>query len=120
MDTGTLQILPALGCKMQRIGNHSPGESLVVYRTAALLNILTHQRFATRYDHKHLMWIGFLGDAIEYTQKVVLGHILAFRLHLAVAATVAALQVATQRTLPEQLFQGMFLAYHFFLLSPEF
>lgn len=45
---------------------------------------------------------------VEYAQEILLRHIGETRRFLAVAAAVAAMQIASQRTLPEELAQTVF------------
>ena len=94
---------------MEGVCDHTPREALLIDGSTTFLDILSHQRLTTRNDYKHLMWIGLFRDSIEHSQEVLLQHILALGLHLTVAATMAALQITAQRTLPEQLSQGMLL-----------
>ena len=112
--------LPTLRREMQRIGHHSPRKALFVNGLSAFFDVATHQRLASRDNHKHLVRIRLRSDAIEHTQEVLLGHIIALSFHLTVAATMATLQVAAQGALPEQLSERMFLTEEMLLLSPEF
>ena len=89
---------------MQGICHHSPREALFIDGPSTFLDIATHQGFTARNDNEHLVGIGFGSDTIKDTEEVLFRHIATFRLHLTVAATVPAFQVAAQGTLPEQLF----------------
>ena len=119
-DTGSEEPLPALGRQVQAVGHHAPGESLLVDGCTAVFEILSHQRLSASDDDTDLVRIGLPGDGVEHAQKVLLRHVLTYRLHLAVATTVAALQVASLRTLPEELSQRVLLSEDGQLLSPEF
>jgi hypothetical protein len=81
---------------------------------------MTHQRFATGDDHKHLMGITTTRHTVEHTQEIVLWHILSAGECLTIATTMAAAQITAQGTLPEQLLQGMILQHVLFAFSPKF
>ena len=103
---------------MERIGDHSPGEALLIDGPSTVLKVATHQGFSARDNHKHLMGVRLSGDAVEHTKKVLLRHVLALGLHLAVAAAMTALQVAAEGTLPKELSQRMLLPDQRLALSP--
>ena len=105
---------------MEGVGHHSPGETSLVDACSTLFDVLSHQGFTSGDNNKHLMWIRFFRDSIEHLKEIFLGHVLAFGLHLTVAATMSALQIAAQGTLPEQLTQRMFITCHLLLLPPQF
>ena len=92
-----------LRCEIESVAHHPPGEAPLVDATATELQIVAHQRFATRYDDEHLVRIAATCHAVEHAEEVLARHVLLFVLHLAVAAAMAAMQVAAQRTLPEEL-----------------
>ena len=119
MDAGPLESLPALGREVQGVGHHTPREAFLIDGASALFDVAAHQRLTARDDDKHLVRIGILGDAVEHAEEVLLGHVATLSLHLTVAATVAALQVAAQGTLPEELLQGVLPANHFLFLPPQ-
>ena len=95
MDTSPLEANPTLGREVQAVGDHSPWETFVVDCLGAFLKVPTHQRFATSYNDENLVRVGLTGYAVQHAQEVGLGHILALGLHLALASTMPALEVAT-------------------------
>ena len=118
-DASPEKPLPSTGRQVEAVGHHPPGESLLTDGCTAVFKVLSHQRLPTSDDDAHLVGISFPGDGVEHTQEVLLGHVLARRLHLAVAAAVTAFQVAAQRTLPEELPQGVLLDEDGLLLPPK-
>ena len=106
--------------KEKAIGDHAPGESLVIDGSAAGLEIVTHKRLATRDDDEHGVGIGAGGNAVEHAEEVGEGHVLTSCNSLTIAATMAAVEVAAQGTLPEQLLQGVVGNHVLLPTSPEF
>ena len=120
VESGTKKSVEALPCQIKPVAHHAPGEALLVYLSTAFLQVVAHQGLTSRHHDEDLVGVSLCGDAVEHTHKVLLGHILLLHFHLAVAATVAAMQVATERTLPEELPQRMLLAYVVLAQPPQF
>ena len=65
---------------------------------------------AARYDDEHLMRIDSRSYRVQHAEKVLAWHVglpHCWRQRLAIAATMATMEVAPQRALPEQLPQRM-------------
>ena len=101
------QVLEPLWREGQPVGHQSPRESPLVDGLSAFLQVLAHQWFAARDGDKHLVGIALAGDAVQYAQEICQRHIRHRRFLVAVAAAVAAMDVAAKGTLPEQLSQRM-------------
>ena len=101
------QTLEALGRETHAVGHHAPGEALVVDSPSALLKVGAHERLAAGDDDEDLVGIRPLGHLVEDAQEILLGHVGRLGLHLAVASAMLAMEVAAQRTLPEELAQRM-------------
>ena len=81
--------------------HHPPRKTAIVDSSTALFKIFTHQRLATRNNHKDLVWIGMRSNVVKHAEEVLKWHILLLCNTLAVASTVTAVEIATQRALPK-------------------
>ncbi len=99
------EAVQALFRQGEAVGDHPPGEALVVDGAAAGFEVGAHQRLAARHDHEHGMRGAAAVDAVQHAQEVRKGHVRGLGDGLAVAAAVAAGEVAAQRALPEKLLQ---------------
>lgn len=86
---------------IKTVGYHTPRKTLFIDCATALLQIVAHERFAARNDYEHAVGVGMCRHVVEYSQEILLRHIGETGRLLAVAAAMAAMQIASQRTLPE-------------------
>ena len=104
---GGQQAPEALLREREAVGDHAPGEALLVDAPSARLQVGTHQRLPARDDHEDGVGLAPGVDAVQHAQEILAGHVGRRRHGLAVAAAVAAREVAAQRALPEELLQRM-------------
>ena len=102
----------------EAVGHHAPWESLGIDFGAACFQVVAHEGFAARDDDKDLVGVCLGCHAVEHAQEVGRWHVGLHGCHFAVAATVTAMQVAAQGTLPEELPQGVLADDVVFALSP--
>ncbi len=93
---------------IKTVGYHTPRKAPLIDCATALLQIVAHERLAARNDYEHAVGVGMCSDIVEYAQEIVFRHIGESRRLFAVAAAVAAMQIAAHRTLPEELAQTVF------------
>ena len=100
----------ALARESHTVGNHTPRVATTVEVDAYLFEVLAHKHLAARQDYKHLVGV-YVGCylIVEYTKKILGGHIAQRCIDAAVATAVAALQVTAQRTLPKEGVERMLL-----------
>ena len=84
---------------------HAPAYAPLPDRTSHLRNVGPQQRFAARKDNREFGRALFYRNGIERPQEVFEGHIHVLARRHTVTAAVAAVQVATRGTLPEQIIQ---------------
>ena len=101
------QFVEAFGCEQQSVGHHAPRKATVEYFTSHDGEVVAEQGFAAGDDDENIVRIALAGNAVENAQKVLARHVLHPCQLLAVAAAMAAMHVAAQRTLPEQLSERM-------------
>ena len=101
------EALEALRREHHAVGDHTPGEALVVDGTSALLEVGTHRGLPAREDDEDVVRIGARCYLVEHAQEVLLGHIPCACRHLTIASAMLAAEVAAQGALPEELPQGM-------------
>ena len=103
VQPGLQQCFETFFVESQSIGYNAPGVFPFVKFQSDALQVGTYQHLAARKDHQHAVGIDVGCDlGVEYPEKVFGGHVLLLRIHPTVAPAVAAGEVATQRTLPEQ------------------
>ena len=95
--------------EIESVRHHSPGETSSGNAFRTLHNVLSYKGFASAKDDEDLAWVSFRSDIIQHLEEVFFGHIGHRRSLSAIASTVAAMDVAANGTLPEQLSEGMFL-----------
>ena len=62
-----------------------------------------HSGLATRSDDHQLAWVLMFANLVQHLGKIGKWHVVLLGEHTAIGAAVAAVEVATQRTLPKQL-----------------
>ena len=72
------------------------------------LQVVAHQGLAAADDDEDLCGVVALSHTVEHAEEVLAGHVGLRRLVATVAATMAAVHIASQGALPEQLAQRMF------------
>lgn len=93
------------GVQVKTVGNHAPWIAATVEFEAHLFEVRAHQRLASGEDDAHPVGVDVRSDAVYCPQEVFGGHVGNGRSLTAIAPAVLAVQVATQRTLPEKLSQ---------------
>ena len=110
MQSCTQQTLETFGRECQRISNYSPRVASSVEFQTRTLQIFAHKHLATRNDDHHLVRIDVRCDLlIDHAQKILQRHIGHGRLGATIATAVAAVEVTTQRALPEERAQRVLL-----------
>lgn len=85
------------------IADHSPADATVTECAAYLWEVGTEERFTTGDDDSE--WIGFAGVryGVESAEEVVERHVFLSAAVFAVTATMAAMEIASRGTLPEEV-----------------
>ena len=102
------QCIEPFAGKEQAIGHHAPWESPFINGTSTCFQVLSHQRFTTRYHHKYFMRVSPFRHTIQHPQEVLLRHIDNACRFLAIAPAMSAIEVTSQGTFPEKLSERMF------------
>ena len=89
------------------VGHDAPRETSVTKRPTYFRQVGTNQRLASRDDHHDLMRIDVWQEGIDRTEEIFGWHVGAQGRRLAIATTMAAMEVTSQGTLPEKLPHGM-------------
>ena len=107
MQPSVHQPAEALGGEVEGIGHDTPRETHFVDSPPTLLQILSHQRFTPTDGDEDLMRIVFPADTSKHTKKILHRHVGGLCFRLAVAATMPATEVTSERTLPKHLRKRM-------------
>ena len=103
VEMGVEEAPEPLGGEQESVGDHAPCEAAFMESASTFLQVVAHQRFAAGNDDENLRGIGVGSNVVEHTEEVFARHV-GSRHHLAtIAPAMAAMHVAAQRTLPEQL-----------------
>ena len=109
---GAETCLPELGeefwCQVESVRHHSPREASLAEAFGALHNILSDKWLAAAQDDEDIARVSLLGDIVEHSEEVLLGHIGRRGDLPAVAAAMPAMDIAAHGTLPEHLTERMF------------
>ena len=95
--------------QVEPVCHHSPGETASRDAFCTLHNVLSHKGFTSAKDDENLARVSFRGDIVQHLEEVFLGHVGHRGSLSAIASTVAAMDVAANGALPEELSEGMFL-----------
>ena len=98
-----------LGGEQHAVAHHAPHEALLGDLPAAFGQVLPDGGLASGGDDHHLARVHVCLDLIEHLGEVGKGHVVLLGEHAAVAAAVAAVEVAAQGAFPEQLMELMLL-----------
>ena len=107
MQSGFQQALQAGSAQIKAIGHHPPRITALIQCQPYLFQILAYQRFTSRNDNIHLVWIYMWSNAVYYTQKICRRHIRNSCRTFTVTAAMLATDITPLRTLPEKLPQRM-------------
>ena len=105
IEVGIEKPAEPFGGEQKSVGDHAPGETALMESASAFLQIGAHQRFAAGYDDKDFRRIGIGGYVVEHAEEVFLRHVGSLHDFTAVTPAMAAVHIAAQRALPEQLTQ---------------
>ena len=94
--------------QVEPVRHHSPGETASRDASGTLHNVLSHKGFTSAKDDEDLARVSFRSDIIQHLEEVFFGHIGHCGSLSAIASAMAAMDVAANGTLPEQLSERMF------------
>ena len=120
MQSGIQQAIETLVRHIEPVSHHSPRKTTLINGTPALFQIIAHQRLSTGDYDKYLMRIVLRRHTIQHPEKIFLRHIGMSGYFLAIAATMAAMQVATEGTFPKELLQWVFFRTVIFQFTEYF
>ena len=102
------------------VGDKPPGEAAAIELEAAGVEVGTEEGFAACEDDEDLMGVDVGGDVVDSLEEVGSRHIGRGGANLAIAATVATVHVATERTFPKECAKRVELGLVVAVLAPEF
>ncbi len=109
VEAGLEEFFNFLRGEQTAVGDHAPREFQVIDGTSAFEQVLAHQRFPTGDDDHDPVGVVVFLDADQDLVEIIKRHVGLERRSLAVTSAVAAMKVASQGGLPEELGQGMLL-----------
>ena len=104
---GLHQALQPLFCEQHAITDDSPGIFPAVKFPSDILDILTDEWFTSRNVDHQLVSIHVGADAVDHMQEILSRHVGNNGILFAVASAMQAMEVASKRTFPKELMQGM-------------
>ena len=118
-QTGPYERLHTLTCEQHSVCNNSPRIAPLVEFTPHRFEVVAAEGLATGDNHHHPVGVHVWGDLVNGSQEIFGGHIGHSGTTATIATAVAAVEVATQCTLPENLAQLVLLCEVLFDVRKE-
>ena len=103
MDAAGEQAVEAPAVEQDAVGHHAPGVLTAVEFFSYVLEVASHQWFASRENNEGGVRIDMRSQAVDYAQEVGSGHVFDLGADAAVTATMQTRRVAAQRAFPKKL-----------------